>query len=253
MLRSVLFNIAFYLNTILFMVLGSPLLLGRRRWAMLALHNHARTSLALQRLLAGTRMDVRGREHLPNGPLLVAAKHQSAWDTFALVTLFDDPAFVLKAELLRIPLYGWYCRKFGMIPVERASGASALRRMLRAARDAAREGRQIVIFPEGTRRTPGAPPDYKPGIVPLYEALKLPCVPIALNSGLYWPRRAFRRHPGTILIEILPPILPGLGRTEFMAELQERIESASAGLLEEAARSSSPPPIPAAQGTAATA
>jgi 1-acyl-sn-glycerol-3-phosphate acyltransferase len=164
---------------------------------------------------------------------LVASKHQSAWDTIALVTLFPDPAMVLKAELLKIPLYGWFCRKFEMIPVERSAGAAALRRMLKAAKTAAAAGRQIVIFPEGTRRAPGAEPDYKPGIVPLYETLGLACVPIALNSGLYWPRRAFRRYPGTIIVEVLEPIPPGLPRSAFRELLEQRIEEATARLVAE--------------------
>jgi 1-acyl-sn-glycerol-3-phosphate acyltransferase len=152
---------------------------------------------------------------------------------------------VMKAELRHIPFYGWFSRKFEHVFVERARGPSALRKLVRDARDRAAAGREIVLFPEGTRRTPGAAPDYKPGGVALYEGLGLACVPIALNSGLYWPRRSLMRYPGTIIVEILDPIAAGLPRGEFRAEVERRIETASNRLIVEAARSKTPPPIPA--------
>jgi 1-acyl-sn-glycerol-3-phosphate acyltransferase len=179
-------------------------------------------------------MVVRGRENLPEGACLVAAKHQSAWDTFALLPLFDDPAVVLKDELKFIPLYGWFCLKFEHILVKRDKGPSALKAMLRAARSRAAEGRQILIFPEGTRTAPGAAADYKPGVVALYEGLGIPCVPIALNSGVYWPRRTLIRHPGQIVVEILPPLPAGLPRAEFRQRLVDDIERASQRLVSEA-------------------
>src|SRR5690606_1929838 len=163
--------VVFYLNTAAFLLLFSPLLFGPRRWAMAALKLHARVSLWWLRMIVGTRMEVRGQDRLPPGPILVAAKHQSAWDTFALIPLSRDPALVMKAELMHIPFYGWFSRKFGMIPVRREAGASALREMLREARDRIAAGREILVFPEGTRRPPGAPPDYKPGLMLLYEGL----------------------------------------------------------------------------------
>lgn len=242
MLRSLVFVAVFYVNTALFLLIGSPLLLGPRSWAMWALKLHARVSVWLLSAIVGTRMEVRGLERLPAGPILVAAKHQSAWDTFALIPLFRDPALVMKAELMRIPFYGWFSRKFGMIPVRRTAGGVALREMLQEARARAEAGREILVFPEGTRRPPGAPPDYKPGLTLLYEALGVPCVPLALNSGLFWPRRSLKRHPGTIVVEILEPIGPGLKRTEFKALLVERIEAACARLIEEAAEAPHPPP-----------
>lgn len=244
MLRSILFAAAFYIATALHLLLGSPLLLGPRSWAMVGLRSHARTSLWLLRAIVGTHMEVRGREHLPAGACLVAAKHQSAWDTFALVLLFRDPALVMKAELMHIPFYGWFSRKFGMIPIRRESGPSALRELVRAARARIAAGREVLIFPEGTRRAPGAPADYKPGVVLLYESLGVPCVPVALNSGLYWPRRRLDRYPGTIVVEFLEPLPPGLKRAEFKALLQQRIEEASARLIGEAAAATVPPPLP---------
>ena len=243
MARSILFLILFYLVTALLLLASSPLLFGPRRWAMAALAFHGRVCVWLLEIVCGTRLEVRGREKLPEGPILVAAKHQSAWDTFALVPLLRDPAMIMKRELIWIPLYGWFSAKFGMIFVRRDAGPAALRRMARDAKDRAAQGREIVLFPEGTRRPPGAPPDYKPGVLFLYDALKIPCVPIALNSGLYWPRRSLRRYPGTIVVEFLDPIPPGLKRKDFKRRLETVIETASANLVEEAARSPNPPPL----------
>jgi 1-acyl-sn-glycerol-3-phosphate acyltransferase len=245
LLRSLIFVPLFYLTTALFVVLGSFLLLGPRRYAMAGLRAHARVSLWLLRWIVGTKMEVRGREKLPKPPYLVASKHQSAWDTFALIPIFSDPAMVMKAELRHIPFHGWFSRKFEHVFVRRDRGPGALRQLLRDANARSAAGREVVIFPEGTRRTPGAEPDYKPGVVALYEGLGLPCVPVALNSGLYWPRRSLMRYPGTIIVEILDPIPAGLPRAEFRATLQARIETASDRLIREAAQSHEPPPLPA--------
>jgi 1-acyl-sn-glycerol-3-phosphate acyltransferase len=157
----------------------------------------------------------------------VAAKHQSVWETFSLLVLFDDPAFILKRELMWIPLFGWLAAKARQVPVDRRAGSQALVQMNARAREEAERGRQIVIFPEGTRRPPGAPPAYKFGVAHLYSSLGFPCVPVALNSGLYWPRRRMIRRPGTIVVEILPPLPPGMARDAFFRELQERLEEAS--------------------------
>lgn len=244
MIRALIFIVVFYLNTALFLLLGSPLFFGKRSWAMMGLKAHANASLWLQRLIVGTRLEVRGRENLPDSPLLIAAKHQSAWDTFALIPLFDDPAMVMKAELGWIPFYGWFSHKFEHIFVVRERGPAALRRLIKDARDRAEQGRDIVIFPEGTRRMPGNAPVYKPGVMALYEGLKIPCVPVALNSGLFWPRRSLERHSGTIVVEFLEAIEPGLPRKEFQKILVERIEAASDRLYEEALASPNPPPAP---------
>jgi 1-acyl-sn-glycerol-3-phosphate acyltransferase len=242
LLRSIVFTLVFYVATFLFMALGAWLFIAPRSWAMAGLKLHGRTCVWLLGVICGTKFEVRGREKIPPGACLVVAKHQSAWDTFALVSLFRDPAIVLKDELKWIPLYGWFCLKFEHILLRRDRAAAALKHLLADAKSKAAEGRQIFIFPEGTRRPPGAPPDYKPGFVALYEALELPCVPLALNSGLYWPRRSFRRYPGTIVVEILDPIPPGLPRAEFRRVAQAAIETASARLIAEAASSGAPPP-----------
>lgn len=243
MLRSLAFAISFYAVTALFLILGSWLLLAPRAWAMAGLRAHARTCCWLLRVIAGVKMEVRGRENLPPGPCLVVAKHQSAWETFALIPLLSDPAIVLKDELKWIPFYGWFCVKFAHILVKRDRAAVALKAMIRGAQDRANSGREIVIFPEGTRMAPGSPPDYKPGYVALYEGLAIPCVPVALNSGLYWPRRSMMRYPGTIIVEFLPAIAPGIPRKEFRRVFEERLEAACDRLLVEAATQCCPPPL----------
>jgi len=231
--RSLAFHAAFYLTTILFMVFALPLFLAPRSWVMWAWRLHSRTIVALLRVIAGVRIEVRGRERLPDGGYIVAAKHQSAWDTIAPMAYLPAPAVIIKEELTRIPLYGQFARKLGMIPVRRDRGAVALREMARTAKSRADAGRQIFIFPEGTRRAPGAQPDYKPGVVLLYEALDVPCVPLALNSGLYWPRHAWRLRPGTIIMEFLEPIPPGLSRQAFRERLIDVTEGATSRLVAE--------------------
>lgn len=242
LLRSLIFALFFYLSTAIFVVGGSFLLFGPRRWAMAGLKAHAIVSLWLLRVIVGTKMEVRGREKLPRAPYLVASKHQSAWDTFALIPIFSDPAMVMKWELTLIPFYGWFSRKFEHVFVRRDRGPAALRRLVHDANDRARAGREIVLFPEGTRRPPGAEPDYKSGAVALYEGLGLQCVPVALNSGLYWPRRQLIRYPGTIIVEILDPLPPGMPRREFKARLQQEIEAAANRLIIEAAKAPNAPP-----------
>lgn len=236
--RSALFNAAFYVNLILFLLLGSVFYFTPRKWSIRALQAWARSSLFLLKVIAGVKMEVRGQEHIPNGACLIAGKHQSFWETFAILPLLDDPAVVLKRELGLIPFFGWFIHKFRMIPVERSAGPQALRTLMDAASAAASEGRQIVIMPEGTRRAPGDPPDYKPGAAALYGKLSLPCIPFGLNSGLFWPRRRFLRRPGTIVISFLEPIPPGLPRREFQVRLEESVENETARLLAEATASS---------------
>jgi 1-acyl-sn-glycerol-3-phosphate acyltransferase len=234
MLRSLLYAAAFYLVTGLMLVGLSWLLLAPRSWAMAGLKLHARISIWLLAKIAGTKMEVRGRENLPDGPILVVAKHQSTWDTFALIPLFSDPAIVLKDELKWIPFYGWFCVKFGHILVKRDKASIALKTLVADAKDRIAAGREVVIFPEGTRMPPGAPPDYKPGYLALYDALGVPTVPLALNSGLFWPRRSIVRYPGTIVVSFLPPVPPGLPRKIAKDRIESAIETESAALIDEA-------------------
>jgi len=241
--RSLIYFVVFYIVTALYLVLGSWLLIGPRPWAMKGLEVHGRTCVWLLRLICGTKLEVRGHENLPKTGCLVISKHQSAWDTFGLISLFRDPAIVLKDELKWIPFYGWFCMKFEHILVKREKASAALKSMIRDARQRISIGREVIIFPEGTRTIPGAPPDYKPGYVALYEALGVVTVPLALNSGLFWPRRSPWRYPGTIVVEFLSPLPPGLPRAQFRSQIETAIEAASTRLIEEAARSPSPPPL----------
>jgi 1-acyl-sn-glycerol-3-phosphate acyltransferase len=234
--RSLLFNIAFYINIVVWMIVLLPTFLLPRRMFMRSVQAWAKSSLWLMRVLAGTAVEYRGLERIPAGGFIVASKHQSLWETFALLPVFDDPTFILKRELRWIPMFGWYTRKADCIPVDRKAGSQALLAMTAKAREEVRDGRQILIFPEGTRRPAGAPPAYKYGVSHLYKSLGVPCLPLALNSGLYWPRRKFIRRPGKIVLEILEPIPAGLERAVMFQLLQERIESASDRLYDEGRR-----------------
>ncbi|MFO1247070.1 MAG: lysophospholipid acyltransferase family protein [Alphaproteobacteria bacterium] len=227
-LRSALFLGWFLLVTTILSLIFLPVLIlprGATIW-LARVWSHA-TFLGLK-FFAGIGWEIRGPR--PAGPVLVAAKHMSMWDTLALYLALDAPAIVLKRELLRIPFYGWFLWKATAIPIDRSAGASALRKMAATAKDVLYEGRPILIFPEGTRKKPGAAPDYKPGVAGLYAMLEVPCVPVALNSGAYW--QGFRKLPGTIVLEFLPAIPPGLKRADFMRQLEERIETATARLLQ---------------------
>jgi 1-acyl-sn-glycerol-3-phosphate acyltransferase len=232
-IRSVLFNVLFYLNMVVLMCLALPTLV-LPRWGILGVVRFwARSNNWLLRIICGITVELRGLERIPSGPLLIAAKHQSLWETFALVPLFADPAFILKRELMWLPLFGWLARKAQMIPVDRGARSQALAAIAASAKIELARNRQIVIFPEGTRRPPGAEPSYKYGVVHLYAESGVPCLPIALNSGVFWPRRSIRRYPGTIVVEFLDPIAPGLDRKVFSARLQEVIETATARLVAE--------------------
>lgn len=244
-IRSVLFNLAFYISIIVQMVVYTPvyfLLPRKKAWSVPKIW--ARSNIWLQRKIAHTDYTIEGLEHIPTGAYIVAPKHQSFWDVFAFLPYLDDPVMILKRELMRIPLFGWYVAKMDMIPVDRGSRIKALQSITVGAQRAIREGRQILIYPEGTRRPPGAPPKYKHGIVHLYEALNLPVLPIAHNAGLYWPRRKFKRYPGTIRCRVLPLIPAGLPREEFLRRLVESTETACDEFLVAASRDANPPWMP---------
>lgn len=252
-LRATLFNLVVWLIFLALGVLYLPLLLipGRagERIMMTAGTGWSRLMLRLAAGIVGLDYEVRGRANIPDRPVLYAVKHQSAWDTLAVPVLLPSPAVVLKRELFWVPFYGWYARRAGMIAIDRGAGARALRRMLRAARAARAKGRPVVIFPQGTRTMPrrlgGQPRPYQPGVAALYGELGVPVVPVALNSGLFWGRRAFRKQPGRITVEFLPAIAPGLAKRAFLAELESRIEAATDRLEQEAlatCRTSEPNP-----------
>jgi len=234
--RSLLFNLAFFAFTAAGGVLLSPALALSRDVSLAIVRWWARQVLLLLRLIAGVEVRVTGREHLPaEGPALIAAKHQSAFDTIVWLALLPRPAYVLKKELLAIPFYGWFTARSGQIGVDRGAGAAAIRTLLRGAEAAWADGRQVVIFPQGTRvaARPGTAAEhpYQPGVTALYARGRLPVIPVATDSGRFWPRRSFLKHPGTITIAVLPPIPPGLPRHAFEAALSAAIEAASDALL----------------------
>jgi 1-acyl-sn-glycerol-3-phosphate acyltransferase len=229
-LRSYLFALLFCLWTAAVAVVCTPILLGPSRWSLAMFHLWGR-GVVLLLGVAGVKVEVRGRQHIPTGPALVAPKHQCMLDVYAQFTWLPGSVFVMKKELAFIPWFGWYAAKVGSIDIDRGAGATALRQMVREAKALFAKGRQVVIFPEGTRSAPGAPPDYKPGIAALYRELDVPVCPVATNSGQHWPARGIvPKQPGTIVFEYLEPIPPGLKRVEFMRVLQERIEARSAEL-----------------------
>ena len=234
LLRSLAFNVLFYCWSTLLQIGCLPAILLSRGAVTWVQRTWIRGSFALLALVCGLRYEIRGMERLPHEPCIIAAKHQSAWDTMIFALLIRRPGHVFKRELLWIPVFGWYLLRAGGIPIDRKGGASALKRMIAAARQTIAEGRHIVIFPEGTRVAVGKRAPYHPGVAALYSQLKVPVVPVALNSGLFWGRRSFLKHPGRIVLEFLEPIPPGLRRREFLDLLAQRIEPASADLAAEA-------------------
>ena len=232
--RSVIFNVLFYLTLVVLMVGGLPMVLGGRR-AIFALASVWRfVSVWLLAFVCGLKVEYRGVENIPHGGVLIAAKHQSFLETFALLKHAPDFAIILKRQLTYIPLFGLYLIVSKQIAIDRSRGRKALQQIAAAAKPVLAAGRQIVIYPEGTRRLPGAPPKYKLGAAALYAETGAPCLPVAVNTGLFWRRRGFMRRPGIAVIEYLPPIAPGLDREAFAARLQEVIEQACARLNAEA-------------------
>ena len=215
-------------------LIGAPLLLGPRSWARGYLRIYLAIIWFALRWICGVRFEVRGREHLPEGGALIASKHQSMWETLAFWGILPDPAIILKKSLVFMPFFGWFAVRLGNISIDRKGGAKALRKMLRDAAQRGQEGRQVLIFPEGTRVEPGDNPELKPGIVGLYQSMKVPCVPVALNSGVHLGPYCGLRKPGLIVVEFLPPIEPGLDKAAFMTTLHARISAASDALLSEA-------------------
>ena len=230
-LRSLAFNVAFFGWTLVMVVVALPAL-GLPRHFMAALVRFwVRGILSLMRGLVGQSVEVRGRDRLPAGACIVASKHQSAFETLIVNVVLKEPAIVVKRELYAIPGFGWELRAAGMIAVDRGGGAGALKGMVRDARAAVAQGRPVVMFPEGTRTAPGSSAPFHPGIAALYSALGVPVVPAAVNSGLFWARRGFIKRRGTMVMEFLPPIAPGLERREFLTRLSEAIEAESARLI----------------------
>lgn len=230
--RSLLFNFVLWLWSALLVLVLVPIAPfisppAIRRYAAFWMRGMHR-ALAW---IVGLRFRVEGLEHLPDTPCIIASKHQSSFETLLFHTIRPDIAIGLKEELIRIPLFGWYLKIAENIAIDRGGAAKAMRSLIRGAERAVAGGLSILIFPEGNRRPVGAAPDYKPGVAALYKALDVPVVPVALDSGRFWPRRSFVKRPGTITVRFLEPIPPGLDRQDFMRLLQQRTESACAELM----------------------
>lgn len=231
-LRSILFSLWLYLSIPLFTITLSPTLLMNHNAAMWVVRGWARFVLFGLRWIVGIKVEVRGLEHRPTGGALVAAKHQSMLDVVTPFMMLDDPCFVLKKELMGLPFFGWFAWKTKMIPVDRTAHAKALKDMVVHTRARLQDGRQIIIFPEGTRTLPLAPTEYKPGVAAIYRDVETPCHLIATNSGQHWPAKGMTGYKsGTVVFEFLPPVEAGLKRGEMMKQMQERIETASTALL----------------------
>ena len=229
--RSLLFTAWLYLSLALYAVVMSPTLLLQHRFALGVVKAWARAVLFGLKHIAGVRVEFRGLEHRPAGRALLACKHQTMLDIIIPFVVLEDPCIITKKELMILPFFGWFAWKTQMISVDRSAASKALRDMVKQARERSAEGRQIWIFPEGTRAPVGAVSDYKPGVAALYREIGGPCWPVATNAGVCWPAHGFRRYPGVVVYEFLPPIEAGLKRPAFMAELESRIEAASNALL----------------------
>lgn len=247
-LRSLVYNFLFFATCTIMSVGLLPLLLAPRRMMQAALKTWAALLMWMLKVVVGLDWQIRGLENLPQGPAIIASKHQSAWDTGVFHQFLDDPVFVLKQELTMIPFFGWLITKAGAIAIDRKAGAKALKGMVRATDQALANGRSVLIFPEGTRTAPGSSKPYNPGVAAIYKNAGVPVVPVALNSGLFWQRRSFLKRPGVITLELLPIIEPGLDRKVFMAELEARIEGACRRLATEG-RAKYPAALPAPTST----
>jgi len=227
--RSWLYTILFLAWSLFASVIQLPCLITRRG-ALGGIRMWARVVMILAKYVAGVSFRAEGKHNIPKGPCIIAAQHQSSFETYRLFLEVEKPIFVLKRELIFIPFIGWYIQRAGLVPIDRNAGASAMRKMLRAAEAAVKDGAQVLIFPEGTRIAPGVQAPYRPGVVALYNHCKVPLVPMALNSGYFWGKTRVRKDPGEIVFKYLAPIGPGLGKEELLSTLREKLETAAATL-----------------------
>jgi 1-acyl-sn-glycerol-3-phosphate acyltransferase len=233
-IRSILFDLVFYVSSALFAVFCLPILLGSPSFMRRSGAQWSRLVVWMFEVIVGTNWEVRGAARIPDGPVIYASKHQSAWDTVFFPYYLDEPAMVAKKELRWIPFYGWYAWRAEAIWIDRARGSKALRALIRGSRKTLREGRSIFMFPQGTRTMPGETQSYQAGVAALYSAVGVPVVPVALNSGLFWGKRSLLKRRGTIIVEFLDPIPEGLSRSQFLDELAKRTDEATRRLEEEA-------------------
>ncbi len=230
MIRSLLFVVWLYAAIAVIGIVCGIVALFDPRWVYVGARCWARTTMFGARWICGIRWQLEGAELLPDYPVLVASKHHSMLDVIVPFLFFDRPSFVLKQELLAMPVFGWYARRIG-IAIDRDGAMSALRKMVSEAKERTALGSSIIIYPEGTRQNVGAPPDDEPGVAAIYGMIGLDCLPIAHNGGLCWPAHGLLRKPGVVTFKILPMIPKGMKRPEFMAELEARIETATGALI----------------------
>lgn len=236
-IRSTLFNIFFWAWAVLVCVSIIPFIYSSKKTALRISHIFNNGVYYIEKYILGLDYEVRGLEYLPKeGPYLIAAKHQSAYETMKLHRLFGDPSIILKKELLSIPIWGKFLGMLDIIAIDRSNGESALNSIVNGATRMKEQGRPIVIFPQGTRvRVDASASDkpYKGGIIKMYNATQLPIIPLALNSGLFWPRNSFLKIPGKVIFEFLPAIEPANEDKKVMKALEERLEEASIRLMDE--------------------
>lgn len=234
-LRSLAFNFAFYGWTTFYSLLFFPFLVFPRPYTLKIVRFWVTGVIWICEHILGLHIKIIGQEKLTTSSAIIASKHQSAWETIVFHYFLKDPSIVLKKELLWIPVIGWYLQKLGVVPLSRSKkrGVTDLRNLLKKADHAVARNQPILIFPEGTRSKPGEKQTYQSGVASLYLHLKIPVIPIAHNAGLFWPRRGFMKYPGSITLEVLDPIEPGLSRQEFMRILEDRIESKTNQLVRE--------------------
>lgn len=230
LLRSFIFAVWLYASMAVVGLVLWPFVLADDKHVYTALRWWSHATLWGLRWIVGARVSFEGLENVPEGGALIAMKHQSMLDTIVPSLFLKRPTFIYKAELGGAPVMGAYLKK-NQIAVDRGGHAKALKSLVRGAREAVAKGRQVVIFPEGTRQPLGAAPDYKPGIAAMYKDLAIPVTPVALNTGLIWQPKGVMRSPGHVTFKILPPIPPGLSREDFMRELERVLETESEAML----------------------
>lgn len=241
-LRSYIFTVYMYVTALIIASVCFPSLL-KRDWAMKVSKAWASVALWGLRNICGIDRCIQGTEVIPDGPAIIAGKHQSMWETIFLAAALPHPSFVLKKELKRLPIFGWWCARSGFIFVDRKAGAKALRQMISDAQNALDQGSShIIIFPEGTRTRVGERASYQPGVAALVKALQLPILPVAHNSGCYWRHYRGDKIPGTITLQFMEPISSSTPRTELMKRLEDVIEPATRALESKAERATASSP-----------
>ncbi|WP_172326844.1 1-acyl-sn-glycerol-3-phosphate acyltransferase [Mangrovicoccus sp. HB161399] len=231
-LRSLLFVGQMYLVMALLGLFFAPWAAIDRRGASKGIHTYCNWVRWSARWMVGLRSEIRGP--VPQGEVLIASKHQSFFDIILLCSVLPKPRFIMKRELLRAPVLGWFAVRIGCVPVDRGKRGAAVAKMLKDVSSHGAGPGQLIIYPQGTRVAPGTDLPYKVGSAALYKQLGQTCVPAATNVGVFWPRTGIYRKPGLAVVEFLDPIAPGMDLHAFMDRLRGEIETASDALMAEA-------------------